>query len=300
MNSLLRHLAQKNEIDLIGICDLNMLNAQKEKFTVLKAEDVAFGVGEPSRRLDYKRVWSKTEGIISFALSYKNAINPPDDMTGRGVISRFSYGRDYHDVLKEKAKNLMSDFIKKYDCDYKIFVDSGILSDRMIAYCSGLGFIGKNRFLINEKYGSFIFLGHILVDIALLTAENTSTSKCENCVECLISCPNNAIGDKLLDFKNCISYITQTGLSPGVNSHRYLYGCDICQLSCPFNQDSPECIHREFTENIDFDYAYPRFDDILEINDDGGRYSCSALMWKGIKTLKHNAACLKDFYKKSQ
>ena len=295
MNGFLRQLAEKHSIDLIGVCSLKLLEEQKRHFSDLSQKDTAFGHAEPVHRLEYKRAWEKAEGIISFGLSYKNIIPEPPDMAERLRISMYAYGNDYHRVLKEKAEALMADFTLKYACSCKIFTDSGHLYDRMAAYSAGLGFIGRNRFLINEQFGSFIFLGHILTDIELTAEVQPAENKCRGCSRCTNSCPHGASDGKFLDYRKCISYVTQKGIHEGFDTAGYIYGCDLCQLSCPFNEDAPQTGHEEFLENADIDYAYPSFSDIMALKTDGDKYKDSALMWRGPELLRKNALAVKRF-----
>ena len=293
MNGFLKQLAEKHSVDLIGVCSLKLLEEQKKHFSELRREDTAFGSTEPVQRLEYKRAWEKAEGIISFGLSYKNIIPEPSDMSERLRVSMYAYGKDYHRVLKERAEVLMADFTLKYACSFRIFSDSGLLYDRTAAYCAGLGFIGKNRFLINEHFGSFIFLGHILTDIELTSEVQPAENKCSGCRQCTDSCPHRASDGEFLDYRKCISYMTQKGICEGFDTSGYIYGCDICQFSCPFNEDAPQTGHKEFLENADADYAYPSFADIMALKPDGGKYKDSAMMWRGSDILKKNALAVK-------
>lgn len=294
MLDYLRKLAQKHKIDLIGIADLTLLKAQSAHFENLKSGDIAFFKGDPKSKIDCKSAFDGAKGIIAFALSYKQIIAEPEDMSGRGKISMIAYGEDYHAVMLKRAEALMSEFCDQYKCNYKICCDTGKLSDRMAAYSAGLGFIGKNRFLINEEYGSFIVLGHILLDIELEHKAKPIENKCGGCTRCIDSCPNHAICAGFLDYQKCISYITQTTASGEI--HGYLYGCDICQLACPYNQKTPETTHAEFIGRCGEAYAYPYIADIANMSAEAFDkiYQKSSLAWKGLKNLQLNARNLAE------
>ncbi len=284
--------AQKTGIDLIGVVDLKLFEKMREKLLPFENIPMAFFKGKLSDRFDIKKEWSEAKGIISFALSYGNSLNLNAFDKHHLYISKASYGKDYHEVLKAKAEKFMEEFCKTYPCKYKIFVDTGLLSDRALAYCAGLGFYGKNNFIINEKFGSFIFLGHILLNIDVENTVEPVGEKCGQCERCLKACPQEACKNgHPVDFEKCISYLTQKG-RPYFKTN-YIYGCDICQDVCPFNKHAPKDLHEEFLpqiENIRLD-----FNDFEEMGEEAfrQRFGDSALSWRGLKTLKKNAQTVK-------
>jgi epoxyqueuosine reductase len=220
-------------------------------------------------------------------MAYYSKVDYPQDGKKRGIISIASYGEDYHTVLKRKAEELMTEVTKECPMNYKIFVDTGVLSDRALAYSAGLGFYGKNNFLINETYGSFIFLGHILVDEPLMCFVMPEKSKCGGCEICHKACPNGCYGEKMLEYERCISYQTQKGILS--DSKGYLYGCDICQLACPYNSSVAENLHEEFFADAEF--AYPVLENIISMEKEDFQvvYGQSALSWRKLSNLKKNA-----------
>lgn len=285
-------LAHKVGIDIIGVVDLKLFAEMKEKLLPFENIPMAFFKGKLSDRFNVAGEWSEAKGIISFALSYGSSLNINGFDKHHLYISKASYGKDYHEVLKNKAEKFMEEFCRTYPCNYKIFVDTGLLSDRALAYCAGLGFYGKNNFIINDKYGSFIFLGHILLDINAENRAEPVKEKCGKCEKCLKACPQKAYEKgQLLNFENCISYLTQKG-RPYFETN-YIYGCDICQDVCPFNKCAPKDLHAEFLpqiENVRMD-----FNDLEEMREEEfqRRFGESALSWRGLKTLKKNAQTVK-------
>ncbi len=284
---LLKKLAEECEIDLIGIVDLNLLDEIKSTLPISNDEALAFYSGSFSDRTDITKAWHNARGVISFALSYNTKLtdNAVDSDCVR--ISKASFGTDYHKVLKAKAETLMDKFCEVYECQYKVFVDTGVLSDRLLAYCAGIGFYGKNHFIINEKFGSFIFLGHILTDIELNNKVTAAECKCGECDKCIKACPCGAYDNDIsLNYSKCISYLNQKGWEyPKTN---YIYGCDICQNVCVFNKNAPKDIHEEFYDSID--NVIVKIDDIMDMSkeDFDLRYSSKALAWRGLKNLKKN------------
>ncbi len=286
-NNILLDIAPLVGIDLAGIVDLWTFEDFGKKVKENDIGGLAFFDGKLSDRFDYKSVWPQCRGIISFGMAYYSEVKPINDGKKRGIISIASYGEDYHTVLKRKAEELMAEVTKICPMNYRIYVDTGILSDRALAYCAGLGFYGKNNFLINETYGSYIFLGHILVDEILNAFVIPQENKCGGCEICHKACPGGCYGEKMLDYERCISYLTQKGLPH--NSEGYLYGCDICQSVCPHNDGIPKSIHEEFRATQE--EVYPAVEDILAMSkkDFSRIYGQSALAWRRLSTLKKNA-----------
>ncbi|OUU78928.1 MAG: tRNA epoxyqueuosine(34) reductase QueG [Gammaproteobacteria bacterium TMED78] len=160
----------------------------------------------------------------------------------KAFISRYALGRDYHKVLKGRLKKLVA-FIEEQirDYNFRIFVDSAPVLEKAIARNAGLGWIGKNTNLINPKAGSFFFLGEIYTDLDLPHDSQTS-NHCGSCVACIDCCPTNAIvAPYQLDARKCISYLTIEHKSSIPIKYRKkignrIYGCDDCQLFCPWNK----------------------------------------------------------------
>ena len=285
----LKKIAKEEGIDLIGVVNLDEVNKFRDRLSKFKDSPIAFFTGDISDKVDYIKVWDQTKSIISFGILYKHHTQIPNDMNSRCIIASFAHGMDYHMLLKHKAKALMHSINESLiSCNYKIYVDTGILSDRVMAYSAGLGFYGKNNFIINPQYGSFIFLGHILLDIELEDNDRFMKSACTDCRKCIDACPTNALqNNRQFDHNKCISYITQNGINK--NTFGYLYGCEICQNVCPLNQDSPLSHHTEF--NTTSEFAYPKLTEIISLDQKAfiEQYGKSTLRWRGLKTLKANA-----------
>ncbi len=275
-------------IDLIGVVNLAKMESFASVLKKYENKDIAFFHQNIYDKINYRKVWDKTKSIISFGISYNQNIPMPEDMTNRGIISKCAYGEDYHKVLTRKGEELMQRFKEEIcECEYRIFVDTGVLSDRIIAYCAGLGFYGKNNFIINKKFGSFIYLGHILLDVDLKQNEIFEHNACLNCNLCISSCPTKAINyDQIFDYNKCISYRTQKGT--GEFTCGYIYGCDICQNACPYNEKTPLSAHQEFyAETND---AYPLLSDMINMDEEeySKKYGNSSMYWRGYETIKRN------------
>jgi epoxyqueuosine reductase len=197
---------------------------------------------EPLRRDPEKLVpWAVS--IISVGMNYFTALPRPGAADGsKGWISRYAWGDDYHDVMKEKLETLLIRVQELHAAPVqgRVFVDSGPVLERDLAGVAGLGWIGKNTHLISPKKGSWFFLGELFVDLAL-DYDKPMRDRCGRCELCLKGCPTSAFaGPYVLDARRCISYLTielkgwmPRHLRPLIGNH--IFGCDICQEVCPYN-----------------------------------------------------------------
>lgn len=174
-------------------------------------------------------------------------------------ISRYALGRDYHKLIRKRLKQL-GERISSYceNVNYRPFVDSAPILERPLAEKAGLGWVGKHSLLINKSAGSWFFLGELLVDIPLPTDEKSS-NECGACVACLKICPTQAIvAPYVVDARRCISYLTIELKGAIPEEYRPLmgnriYGCDDCQLICPWNKFGQTTIEGDFKprQNLD-------------------------------------------------
>jgi epoxyqueuosine reductase len=169
----------------------------------------------------------------------------------RGWISRYAWGRDYHEVLWEKLNALLAILREQVaePLSARAYADTGPVSERILAKYAGLGWLGKNTLLLNQSQGSFFFLGIILTSLdlepSLSPAQAPPPDLCGSCRKCIDACPTDALVEPyVMDARRCISYLTieLRGSIPvefreaiGDN----VYGCDICQDVCPHNRKSP-------------------------------------------------------------
>ena len=278
--------AQKCGIEMVGFADLNILNSLRQRFSGYE-KTIPFFKGNFADRLVLINEWTQARSAVVFALSY-NFFDDAAVDSAHGIISMCARGEDYHRVLKRYATELMREFCRTYPCEYRFYTDNGILSDRMLAYAAGIGFIGKNGFVINENFGSFIFIGHILLDIDLeFSPVQSIRRKCDSCEKCIKSCPNSAYyAENCFNYENCISYMSQKNIK--YDKTNYIYGCDICQLCCPFNLKAPASVHNEFAGNKK---TYnPLLADVSAISSEefDRHYADSSLGWRGRKNLARN------------
>jgi len=161
----------------------------------------------------------------------------------RAYISRYALGRDYHKLIRKRLTTLAKQIEQEVgETGYRAFVDSAPVLERALAQRSGLGWFGKNSMLLNPKAGSLFFLGEIFTDIPLPIDEPFESEHCGKCNRCQTACPTGAIvDDKVVDARRCISYLTiELKGSIPVEFRQAMgnrvYGCDDCQLVCPFTR----------------------------------------------------------------
>jgi len=170
----------------------------------------------------------------------------------RGYVSRYALGRDYHKILRRALADLARELQERIGpFGYRVCVDSAPVLEKALARQAGLGWIGKHTNLIARDAGSYFFLGEILTDLALPVDEPAS-AHCGTCEACIPACPTGAIvAPYRLDARRCISYLTIEHHSPIPVELRPLignriFGCDDCQLVCPWNKFARAAAHPDF------------------------------------------------------
>lgn len=199
---------------------------------------------------------SGTISIISARMDYlpetDEQINQVLDNPVSAFISRYALGRDYHKILRQRLQKLATKIEEEVGSfGYRAFVDSAPVLEKAIAEKAGLGWIGKHSNLINRKAGSWFFLGEIYTDLPLPSDQQTS-AHCGDCVACLDICPTQAIVAPFqVDARLCISYLTielhgsiPEKLRSSIGNR--IYGCDDCQLICPWNRFAKLSTEKDF------------------------------------------------------
>jgi epoxyqueuosine reductase len=185
-----------------------------------------------------------------------------DQEEPRGWISRYAWGRDYHEVLQDRLDRLVDALREHFSGPFEArsYVDTGPVQERVLAKHAGLGWLGKNTLLLNETLGSFFFLGVILTTLefppSLAANELPPPDLCGNCRQCLDACPTQAFVEPyVMDARRCISYLT-IELRQGIPEEfrepmgGHVFGCDICQDVCPWNRRAPIAALEEFQPRI--------------------------------------------------
>lgn len=242
-------------------------------------------------------IFDQPQSIIAVALAYPSKLASPPPRRGpkRGQFARASWGEDYHTLLREKMTELIA-FIKavgEASVRFKPMVDTGELIDVVVAQRAGLGFIGKNGLLITPEFGSFVYLGEIITNIPF-EPDTPMASMCGECTRCIDYCPPKALlGDGRLNGMRCLSYQTQTKgymdaeFRPLIRN--VIYGCDICQLVCPFNKGKDSHFHERMEPAMDA--VFPELQPMLDMSNKQFKEQFGALAgaWRGKKPLQRNA-----------
>jgi epoxyqueuosine reductase len=226
--------------DLIGITDLGEAETARAFDDWLArgyAGEMAYMSRTAEKRKDSRRAIEGVTRAIVVAMSYGG--REPS-----GPVARYARGDDYHDVMLDRLNELHRwiDAHVGRAVRGKAYVDTGPLLERELAQRAGLGWFGKNTTLINPRAGSFFFLGALLLDLELAADAPFATEHCGTCRRCLDACPTGALVEpRVLDSNLCISYLTielkgdiPEALRPKIGE--LLYGCDICQDVCPWNE----------------------------------------------------------------
>ncbi|MBY0245476.1 MAG: tRNA epoxyqueuosine(34) reductase QueG [Sphingobacteriaceae bacterium] len=205
--------------------------------------EMAYMENHFDKRLDPRLLVDDAKSIISLSLNYYTDKKQEDPAAPK--ISKYAYGKDYHEVIKEKLRSLLS-FIHENigEVSGRGFVDSAPVMDKAWAQKSGLGWVGKNSNLISKKSGSFFFLAELIIDLPLAYDNPFQNDYCGSCTRCIDACPTDAIAEPfVVDGSKCISYLTieLKNEIPTVFKNKmenWAFGCDICQEVCPWNRFS--------------------------------------------------------------
>lgn len=250
MNSLTQKIKQKAlEIGFhkVGIVPAASLSEEKSRLERWLEKgfhaEMRWMEREPEKRADPRIYFPEAKSVIAVALNYYTP-HAHEETESRGKVSRYAWGDDYHDVLQEKLRELLA-WIKTEipEIEGKTCADIQPVMDKAWAVRAGLGWIGKHSNLITKEYGSWVFLGELLLNVELEYDTFIEPDHCGSCTACLDACPTNAIVKQyLVDSNRCLSYATIELRSPHLPNeiskdlNGWIYGCDICQDVCPWNR----------------------------------------------------------------
>jgi len=257
--------------DLIGVSPIDSFpenQLYKEWLNKGFSGEMTYLERNPEKREDIQNILPGAKSVISCAMNYNTdypySIEHADNT--KGWISRYAWGDDYHDTIKDKLQILMNYMCSESsdEINSKLYVDTGPVLERAYGKYAGVGWVGKNTCLINQEIGSWIFLAEIITNIEL-EYDVPVPDRCGTCTRCIDACPTDAIIEPyILDSRLCISYLTielkdkiPYELREGIQNN--IYGCDICQDVCPWNKrshisDKTEFEPREGSLNPDLSY----------------------------------------------
>ena len=295
----IREAAPSLGIDKIGFASAEPFTELKERLIRHREKGYESGFEEPDidKRVDPRRLFDDPRSIVAIAVAYPSKMdNPPVSEPGayRGIISRSSWGRDYHRVLRERLQRLEAFILERVpDAKTEAMVDTGALADRAVAERAGIGWSGKNCSIITPEWGSWVYLGEMITNIPF-PPDKPVTDQCGDCTLCIDACPTGAlVGPGELNAKRCISFVTQTKgfvedeLKRKIGNR--LYGCDTCQIVCPKNKGKNWTHHAELRpepENVK-----PLLKPLLHMSNKQfrERFGHMAASWRGKTPIQRNA-----------
>ncbi len=240
------------------------------------------------------------KSIIAVAVPYqtKKGRQLPHPQGRSGIVSRYAWGQDYHLVMKTQLQRLASQIanIAGREVQSLVCVDTSPLVDRAVALRAGIGWMGKSAMLITKEYGSYVFLGALLVDVTVAPApvNELVMDDCGTCTLCMQACPTSAlVDDGVLDGKKCLSGITQIkGMIPETyrtKLGRRIWGCDTCQTVCPKNRATLVSMVNVF--DPDPALSFPDLKALLQLSGRQfkERYGHTAAAWRGHQVIRRNA-----------
>ncbi|MFA5900742.1 MAG: tRNA epoxyqueuosine(34) reductase QueG [Hyphomicrobium sp.] len=228
------------------------------------------------RRQSPTRLWPEVRSIVMLGMSYAPQNDPLDalDHTERGVISVYAQGKDYHDILKSKLKQLAGSFASLAGAEVKVFVDTAPVMEKPLAAAAGLGWQGKNTMLVSREHGSWLFLGAIFTT-AELPPDPPESDHCGSCRRCLDVCPTAAFpAPYQLDARRCLAYLSiehkghiPTEFRRAMGNR--VFGCDDCLAVCPWNKFAATSHEARFAARIETDN--PPLAELLQLDDNAFR-----------------------------
>ena len=249
------------------------------------------------KRIDPHEIFPQARSVVVVALNYftphQHQQNP-----ATGKVSRYAWGDDYHDVVKEKLVSLL-EWIKEQEpsAEGKVCVDIQPAMDKAWAVRAGLGWLGKHSNVITQEHGSWVFIGELLLNLDLEHDHERVEDHCGTCTLCIDACPTAAITEPyVVDSNKCISYATIELRAPELPAEMdlagWLYGCDICQDVCPWNRFEQATSETRFEPregNVDVE-----LEEVLELTpeDYAARYRGSAMKRAKLAGLQRNARAL--------
>ena len=228
------------------------------------------------RRADPRALWPEVRSIVMLGLNYGPPGDPlqPLKRRARGTISVYAQGRDYHDVLKGRLKQLASWLQENYGGEAKVFVDTAPVMEKPLAERAGIGWQGKHTNLVSRELGSWLFLGALFTTLEL-PPDAREQDHCGTCQACLDVCPTRAFpAPYQLDARRCISYLTIEHKGPIPRAFRKaignrIYGCDDCLAVCPWNKFAARTAEYAFLPRAEL--SAPRLADLAQLDDAGFR-----------------------------
>ncbi|MHC1780374.1 MAG: tRNA epoxyqueuosine(34) reductase QueG [Bacteroidales bacterium] len=302
LHSFILNLSEEIGFAAYGAVKVQRLTAERENLERYLNDSFHASMGYLARNLDLREdpslLFEGAKSVLVFLFSYKPVRKSEP---GLPVIASYAYGLDYHIFIKDRLKRV-AEKIKAHRplLKYRVFTDSAPVFERALAKLAGLGFIGKNTFLISKTAGLHTLIGTIFINEEVLFNDSIVKEGCGKCTKCIDACPTGAISSPYrLDSRRCISYQTieskpedSDKLIP-IERDRYIFGCDICLKACPWSSRGGETTLNEFSPLKDSqgrDILSYTSEDWMNLNEEQFRmlFSNSPLARAGLDKIKMN------------
>lgn len=257
-SQLIKQKAEKFGFQSCGISKAEFLEEEAPRLEVWLNKgyhgEMQYMENHFDKRLNPTLLVEGAKSVISLSYNYFPKVKI--DEINNFKISKYAYGEDYHEVIKDILKEMVAELQEEIgEFGFRVFVDSAPVLEKAWARKSGLGWVGKNANLITKKHGSFYFLAEIICDLEL-EYDLAVTDHCGSCRACIDACPTQAIvSDRIVDGSKCISYATielKNEIPDYFNGKMddWMFGCDVCQDVCPWNRFSAPTLQEKFAPNF--------------------------------------------------
>lgn len=243
----IKERALSEGFEKVGIVSADRLEPEHERLLTWLGRNyhgnMSWMARDPEMRSDPRKLFAAARSVVVVAMNYYTPHSHVND-SATGKVSRYAWGDDYHDVVTDKLRSLFTWIQEQVpEVTGKVCVDIQPMMDKAWAARAGLGWIGKHTNLITPEYGSWVFIGELLLSIDLDYETEFVADHCGSCTLCIEACPTDALSEPyVLDSNKCISYATIELREPQLPHEMadkldgWLYGCDICQDICPWNR----------------------------------------------------------------
>ncbi len=291
--------------DKVGIVAAECLSSERERLEEWLRRgfhgEMMWMARDPEQRANPLKIFPEAKSMVAVILNYYTAPQHQDN-PDTGKVSRYAGGDDYHEIVGDKLRALLKWIKTEWPgTDGKVCVDIQPMMDKAWAARAGLGCIGKHTNLITNDYGSWVFIGELLLNVELEYDDQQIADQCGSCTLCIDACPTSAIVEPyLLDANLCISHATiesrAVEMRPEVapKLEGWVYGCDICQDVCPWNQMTPATNETRFEPRAGNVNA--SLTEILELTPESyaARFRGSAMKRAKLGGLQRNAGILRN------
>ncbi len=272
----IRQKALEVGFDTVGFAPAHIPQEKQDHLHAYIAEgrhgDMEWMAETAERKSSPHKLWPDVKSVIVLGLNYGPGHDPLAilEQKDRGAISVYAQGKDYHDLVKKRLKQIARWMVERFDNELKVFVDTAPVMEKPLAQMAGLGWQGKYTNVISKEYGAWLFLGEIFTTLEL-PPDEPEVDHCGSCTLCIDACPTGAItAPNQVDARACISYLTieLKGDIPeqyrGQMGNR-IYGCDDCSAVCPWNKFTVPTKEEAFQPRAHT--QAPRLSDLAQLDD---------------------------------